>query len=458
MRYLANSEADRAAMLQQIGCGSVEELFAQIPADLRLQSELNVPGPLSEPEILEFFQQAAAASTRGYVSLLGAGAYSHYRPVVIDALISRGEFLTSYTPYQAEISQGNLQAMFEFQTLIAQLTGMEIANSSLYDGSTATNEAVLMAMRLTKRQQVVIARSVHPEYREVVQTYLQHQGVRIEEVPYAASGQLDLERLESLVSEETSGVVIQSPNFFGSLERVAEIAPIVHRQGALLVVAVAEPLALALVRPPAEADMVCGEAQSFGVPVAFGGPYVGFLATRERFVRQMPGRLVGQTVDTEGRRGFVLTLATREQHIRREKATSNICTSQTLCALMATIYLCLLGKKGLRMLAEQNLAKAYYASQQLAASDASLPFTAPHFNEFVVEPSGDAEELLTALREEKIIGGLRLERFYPELKNYLLVCVTETVSREAIDRMAGVYRHHAASVKANDPALAPLRR
>jgi len=440
MRYLPNSDADRAAMLQEIGCGSVDELFAQIPDELRLQDKLNLPGPLSEPEILEFFRQAAVLSTRDYVSLLGAGAYSHYRPVVIDALILRGEFLTSYTPYQAEISQGNLQAMFEFQTLIAQLTGMEIANSSLYDGSTATNEAVLMALRLTGREEVVIARSVHPEYREVVRTYLQHQDVRLHEAPYAASGQVDVEQLQSVVGEKTAAVVIQSPNFFGSLERVAEVAEVAHRRGVLLVVAVAEPLSLALVKPPVEADIVCGEAQSFGVPVAFGGPYVGFLATKEKFVRQMPGRLVGQTVDTEGHRGFVLTLATREQHIRREKATSNICTSQTLCALMATIYLCLMGKKGLRMLAKQNLAKAHYASQQLAASGASLPFAAPHFNEFVVEPPGDAEELLARLREGKVIGGLSLRRFYPELKNHLLVCVTETVTKDAMDRMAEVYR------------------
>jgi glycine dehydrogenase subunit 1 len=300
-----------------------------------------------------------------------------------------------------------------------------------------------MAMRLTRRQQVVIARSVHPEYREVVQTYLQHQGVRLQEVPYAASGQVDLEQLESQVNEKTAAVVIQSPNFFGSLERVAEIAELVHRQGALLIVAIAEPLSLGLVRPPVEAGIVCGEAQSFGVPVAFGGPYVGFLASREKFVRQMPGRLVGQTVDTEGRRGFVLTLATREQHIRREKATSNICTSQTLCALMAAVYLCLLGKNGLRALAEQNLAKAHYASLQLAASGATLPFSAPRFNEFVVEPPGEAEELLAALRQEKIIGGLSLRRFYPELKNHLLICVTETVTREAIDRMARVYHRYA---------------
>jgi len=446
MRYLPNSHADRTAMLQEIGCDAVDELFAQIPAELRLQNKLNLPGPLSEPELLEFFRQAAASSTRDYVSLLGAGAYSHYRPVAIDALILRGEFLTSYTPYQAEISQGNLQAMFEFQTLIAQLTGMEISNSSLYDGSTATSEAVLMAMRLTRREQAVMARSVHPEYREVVQTYLQHRGARLQEAPYAASGQVDVEQLQSMVDAKTAAVVIQSPNFFGCLEGVPEVAEVAHRQGALLVVAVAEPLSLALARPPIEADIVCGEAQSFGVPVAFGGPYVGFLATREKFVRQVPGRLVGQTVDLEGRRGFVLTLATREQHIRREKATSNICTSQTLCALMATIYLCLLGKKGLRTLAEQNLYKAHYASRQLALSGASLPFTAPRFNEFVVEPPGEAVELLAALRERKIIGGLSLGRFYPELKNHLLVCVTETVTKDAIDRTAEVYRRLEANI------------
>ncbi|HEV2178194.1 MAG TPA: aminomethyl-transferring glycine dehydrogenase subunit GcvPA [Terriglobia bacterium] len=441
MRYLPNSDSDRAAMLRAAGHESITELFAQIPNEMKLRRLLNVPGPLSEPEILEFFRQAASETARDYVSLLGAGAYSHYRPVVIDTLILRGEFLTSYTPYQAEISQGNLQAMFEFQTLVAQLTGMEIANSSLYDGSTATNEAVLMAMRLTGRQQVVMARTVHPEYRQVAQTYLQHQGVRLHEVAYEPSGQVDVSQLDAAVNGDTAAVVVQSPNFFGVLERVPQIAKVTHRHGALLVVAIAEPLSLAIVKPPLDADIVCGEAQSFGVPVAFGGPYAGFLATREKFVRQMPGRLVGQTVDTEGYRGYVLTLATREQHIRREKATSNICTSQSLMALNATIYLCLLGKTGLRMLAEHNLAKAHYAAEQLrAVSGATTPFAGPLFNEFVVKAPGDAEELLAALRAEKIIGGLNLERFYPELKDHLLVCVTEAVPRMALDRMVDVWR------------------
>jgi glycine dehydrogenase subunit 1 len=444
MRYLPNSDSDRAQMLRTIGKGSINELFEQIPADLQISGTLRLPGPLSEPELMEFFEEASKESARDYVSLLGAGAYSHYRPVVIDSLMLRGEFLTSYTPYQAEISQGNLQATFEFQTLIAQLTGMEVANSSLYDGSTATNEAVLMAMRLTRRERVVFARSVHPEYRQVTETYAQHQGVAIEEAPYAGSGQVDLAALEAAVNEKTAAVVVQSPNFFGVLEKWPEIAAIAHRLGALLIAVVSEPLSLALVKPPSEADIVCGEAQSFGVPVAFGGPYVGFLATREQFIRQMPGRLVGETRDTEGRRGYVLTLATREQHIRREKATSNICTSQSLMALNATIYMCLLGKTGLRQLAAQNLAKARYAAAELGkVHGASRPFAAPHFNEFVVKAPGDAEELLAALREEKIIGGLHLHRFYPELKNHLLVCVTEMVPRSALDRMVEVWREFA---------------
>ena len=444
MRYLPNSPQDRAWMREAIGLRSAEDLFTQVPAELRLKNPLQVPGPLSEPEIMEFFRGAARQSTRDYASFLGAGAYTHYRPVTIDMLLSRGEFFTAYTPYQAEISQGTLQAMFEFQTLIAQLTGMEVANSSLYDGSTATNEAVLMAMRITRREHVVLARTLHPEYREVVGTYVRNLGVKLQEVPYHPSGQLNLEHLESVVDDKTAAVVVQSPNFLGVIERIPEIGAIARKHGALLIVAIAEPLSLAVVNPPREADIVCGEAQSFGVPVAFGGPYVGFMATREKFVRQMPGRLVGQTKDAEGRRGFVLTLVTREQFIRREKATSNICTSQSLCALAATIYLCLLGKRGLRLLAEHNLSKAHYAAKELASTPVSLPFTAPYFNEFVVKAPGSAREILSALEEEKILGGVELERFYPELKDHLLVCVTETAGKQSIDRMAAVYRQFGA--------------
>ncbi len=440
MRYLPNSPADRMAMLEATGHRSVEELFSQIPRELRLRSPLNLPGPLSEAEILEYFRQAANQSSRDYVSFLGAGAYHHYRPVVIDALLSRGEFFTAYTPYQPEISQGTLQALFEFQTLIAQLTGMDLANASLYDGSTATTEAVLMALRANPRRQVLLARTLHPEYRQVLETYVRCQGVEVRELPYTETGQMDLGKLETALANETSAVVVQSPNFLGTLERTEEIAGIAHRRNALLIVAVSEPLSLAIVKPPAVADIVAGEGQSFGVPVSYGGPYVGFLAAKEKFLRQMPGRLVGQTQDIEGRRGFVLTLATREQHIRREKATSNICTNQSLCALAATIYLCLLGKKGLRALALQNLAKAHYAARRLQSiPGVGIPFGGPFFNEFVVRTPGDAEEHLEELREEKIVGGIPLARFYPELKNHLLICVTEMVRKEAIDRMAEVY-------------------
>jgi glycine cleavage system P protein (glycine dehydrogenase) subunit 1 len=447
MRYLPNSPADREAMLRATGRRSISELFEQIPQDLKLQKPLDLPGPLSEQEILEFFREAARESSREYVSMLGAGAYSHYRPVAIDSLLSRGEFFTAYTPYQAELAQGTLQAMFEFQTLIAQLTGMDVSNASLYDGSSAMTEAVLMALRITRRERVLVARTVHPEYREVLATYVRHQGVHVEEIPFAETGQVQADRLEAALNPQTAAVVVQSPNFFGALERADQIHELVHRVGALLIVVINEPLSLGIVRPPSQADIVCGEAQSFGVPVAFGGPYVGFLGAKEQFVRQMPGRLVGQTVDTEGRRGFVLTLATREQHIRREKATSNICTNQSLCALAATIYLSLLGKKGLKALAEQNLAKAHYAAGRLAAvPEVSLPFESPRFNEFVVKTRADAEAILAALRDEKIVGGLNLEPFYPELRNHVLVCTTEMTAKSAIDRMADVYlRFHTSS-------------
>ena len=440
MRYLPNSPSDRAAMLRAIGCDSIEELFSRIPQEIRLQGRLKLPGPLSEQEILDFFRRAAGESGREHASFLGAGAYAHFRPAAVDALLSRSEFFTAYTPYQAELAQGTLQAMFEFQTLMTQLTGSEVSNASLYDGSTATTEAVLMALRLTRRNRVLVARTLHPEYREVIKTYVRHQGTEVLDIPYSASGQLDLEELESALKPETACVVVQSPNFFGMIEHCKKVAELVHQSGALLIVTVTEPLSLALINPPSEADIVAGEAQSFGVPLAFGGPYVGFLATHQKFVRQMPGRLVGQTLDAEGRRGFVLTLATREQHIRREKATSNICTNQSLCALAATIYLCLLGKEGLKALAEQNLAKAHYAAQQLqAVRGAALPFAGSYFNEFVVKTPGRAEDLLRELRREKILGGVHLGQFYPELQDHLLVCVTETANKLSIDHMAQVY-------------------
>src|SRR5487761_163551 len=393
MRYLPKSPSDRATMLSEIGVASIGDLFSTIPAEYRLESDLDIPRQMGEQEIVDFFRAASLRNANGYASFLGAGAYRHYRPVVIDALVQRGEFLTSYTPYQAEISQGTLQAIFEFQTMICELTGMEIANASMYDGSTGSAEAVMMAARVTGRSHVVVANTVHPEYREVLRTYAQHQGLTKHLVGYGADGRVDMKALEATVTDQTACVLIQSPNFFGVVEDVAAIAELAHSKGALLIVSIAEALSLGSVRPPAEADIVSLEAQSFGVAISYGGPYCGVLACKEKFIRQMPGRLTGATVDHNGRRGFVLTLSTREQHIRREKATSNICTNQALVALMATIFLVVYGKEGIRELALHNLAKAAYAAKTLsAAPGAKLLFDrAPRFHEFVLQTEEDAE-------------------------------------------------------------------
>jgi glycine dehydrogenase subunit 1 len=435
MRYLPKSPGERIEMLQQIGAGSIDDLFSTIPQEYRLERDLAVPRQMAESEIVEYFRNAASKNAAGYTSFLGAGAYRHYRPVVIDSLVQRGEFLTSYTPYQAEITQGTLQAIFEFQTMICELTGMDIANASMYDGSTGAAESVSMAVRVTDRTGVFVARSVHPEYREVMRTYAQHQGLEAATLPFGEDGRLDLAALEQSVTEETACVLVQSPNFFGVIEDIPAIAEIAHKKGALLIVSIAEAVSLGVVRPPVEADIVSMEAQSFGVALSYGGPYCGVIAAKEKYLRQMPGRLVGETVDTQGRRGFVLTLSTREQHIRREKATSNICTNQALVALMATIFLVVYGKEGMRELAVHNLAKADYAAKQFSSvAGARLLFAAaPRFHEFVLE-TAEAPELLNAkLLKEKVIGGLPLNRWYPELGNASLWCTTELNTREQID-------------------------
>ena len=406
-----------------------------------MQRDLAIPRQHSESEIVDRFRAFADNNATGYASFLGAGAYRHYRPVIIDSLVQRGEFLTSYTPYQPEIAQGTLQAMFEFQTMICELTGMEIANASMYDGSTGAAEAMMMAVRITGRDRAVVARTVHPEYREVLATYAQHQQIPISEVGYATNGRVDLAALDAAITAETACVLIQSPNFFGTIEDVAAIAEIAHAKGALLLVSIAEAISLGIVKPPAEADIVSLEAQSFGVAMSYGGPYCGVIACKEKFMRQMPGRLVGETVDADGKRGYVLTLSTREQHIRREKATSNICTNQALVALMATIFLTVYGKQGLRELAEQNLAKAAYLSSALtAAGSAKLLFNgAPRFHEFVVELPAGAEQTNAALLEHKIIGGLPLASWYPELgPNASLWCATELTTRTQMDAAADV--------------------
>ena len=441
MRYLPKSPAERREMLAAIGARSIDNLFASIPAEFRLKAPLNLPGPMSEHEIIEYFRARAAENSCGYTSFLGAGVYNHLRSVVTDSLIQRGEFLTSYTPYQAEISQGTLQAIFEFQTLMCELTGMEVANASMWDGSTANTEAVLMAERLTGRRRVVVARSLHPEYRQVLDTYTRNLGLHIQEVGFTPSGQIDAARLETAIDNETAAVIVQSPNFFGVLEQVPHLGELAHAKGALLVVAITEGVSLGAVRPPAGADIVAMEAQSFGLPPSYGGPYAGVIATHDKFVRQMPGRLAGETVDTAGRRGYVLTLATREQHIRREKATSNICTNQALCALAVAIHLCLLGKEGLKELAEQNLAKARFALQELEKiPGVRRAFSGPFFNEFVVELPRSVKMVNAALLREKIIGPLPLGSFYADLTKRALFCVTETTPRAEIERMAAALR------------------
>ena len=439
MRYLPKSPAERLDMLDQIGAQSIDDLFAVIPAEYRVQGDLAIPRQLGESEIIDHFKRAGTQNAVGYASFLGAGCYRHYRPVVIDALVQRGEFLTSYTPYQAEITQGTLQAIFEFQTMIAELTGMDVANASMYDGSTGAAEAVMMAVRVTGRHKAVLAATVHPEYREVLATYTKHQGLPTTVVGYDnETGRIDLAALEAQVTQETAAVLVQSPNFFGIIEDIPAIAAIAHAKGALLIVSIAEAISLGVVRPPVEADIVSMEAQSFGVALSYGGPYCGVIAAKEKYLRQMPGRLVGQTTDSNGFRGFVLTLSTREQHIRREKATSNICTNQALVALMATIFLTVYGKEGVRELAEHNLAKSAYTAQALCAvPGATMRFSgAPRFHEFVLQTEEAPSAWHQRLRSESIVGGIDLSRWYPEMKNATLWCTTEIVPRAKIDDVA----------------------
>lgn len=421
-------------MLREIGVKSIDDLFAPIPPEYRLTRDLAIPRQMAESEIVDYFRDRSAENGTGYAMFLGAGAYNHYRPVVIDALVSRGEFLTAYTPYQAEIAQGTLQSIFEFQSMVCELTGMEVANASMYDGSTGSAEAVMMAVRLTGRSSAIIARTVHPEYREVVRTYAKHQGMPISEVGYVMeSGRIDVAALGKAITDDTACLLIQSPNFFGTIEDVAELADICHKKGALLCVSIAEAISLGIVRPPIEADIVSMEAQSFGVPLSFGGPYAGVIATKEKFIRQIPGRLVGETKDKNGKRGFVLTLSTREQHIRRERATSNICTNQALIALMANIFMTVYGREGLKDLATQNLAKAAYAATQFGKTAKLLFAGAPRFNEFVVQTKEDPYEISHRLAPKKIIGGFPLSKFYPELGNAALWCCTELITRQQID-------------------------
>jgi glycine dehydrogenase subunit 1 len=423
-------------MLAAVGAPDVAALFDCVPEKLRLARPLALPAAGSEQEVLAELAGLAEqnANAASHAWFLGAGTYAHFVPSAVDALASRGEFYTAYTPYQAEISQGTLQTIFEWQTMMAALTGLEVSNASMYDGASATAEAALMALRATRRRKVAVSAALHPHYRAVLATYLGGLDAEIVEIPRAADGRT----AGAALDRETACVILQQPNFLGCIEDLATAAAAAHAAGALLVSVTTEALSLALLRAPGDcgADIACGEAQSFGVPMSFGGPHVGFLCSRMAHVRQLPGRLVGQTEDARGKRGFVLTLSTREQHIRRERATSNICTNQGLCLLMATIYLALHGRRGLRALAEQNLAKASYAKDRLAAAGAPTLFAAPTFNEFAVAVPGGAEAALARARERGIVAGLDLARFAPELGPALLVCATELASRAQLDALA----------------------
>ncbi len=434
MRYLPKSEAERKEMLASLGVDSIERLYAHLPQDVLLDRPLDIPPGKSEYEIIDWFRARGDENAVGHASFLGAGVYYHYRPVMCDVVVSRGEFLTSYTPYQAEMAQGTLTTIFEFQTMICQLTGMDVANASMYDGSTAVPEAAMMAMRITGRHKVLVARTVHPEYREVLATYSKYQGVPVAEIAYDPStGQLDTDDLAAKLDTETAAVIIQSPNFFGCLEDTAKIAALAHAKGALLVFSFTEAVSLGLLEPPHAADIVVGELQSFAHPPSYGGPYAGIIATKEKFMRQLPGRLAGETKDANGNRAFCLTLSTREQHIRREKATSNICTNQALIALMATVFLSVYGKEGLRELALQNLSKAHYLADGLPRR-----FSGAFFNEFVVNTNGKSPDAINqSLIEEKIVGGLPLGKYYPELSGCLLLCATEMSKREHMDKVKG---------------------
>ncbi len=441
MDYTPHTGEDIVQMKAAVGIADIEELFADIPAKYRLAQLPDIPEALAEQETIAIMNGLARKNTLPHLTLTGAGAYHHFIPAVVGHVINRAEFYTAYTPYQAEISQGVLQAIYEYQTMIAHLTGMEIANASMYDGASAMAEAAILSAKTLNRSKIIIARSVHPEYRAVVRTYCWSNDYAVCEIPFAQSGQINLDLLGKELDETVAAVLVQSPNFFGVIEDIAPLAAVVHARGALLVAGFTDGTALGILRPAGElgADFVVGEGQSFGNPLNYGGPYLGVFAAREKFLRRIPGRLVGATVDKNGRRGFVLTLQTREQHIRREKATSNICSNEALCALSAGVYLATLGPN-LQKLAALNIQKAQYLKKQLLG----LPgwhevFAAPVYNEFAVR-CPDSRQVNEALKKEGIIGGYELQKDYPELKNTLLFCATEMVSKEDIDRVLGIVK------------------
>jgi glycine dehydrogenase subunit 1 len=437
MRYLPHTPDDIKAMLAVVGVNSLDDLFATIPEDCRRKDDLHLPEPMTEWELDNHIDElgSSMAVSPQYKVFMGAGSYEHYIPVALKHLLSRSEFVTSYTPYQPEMSQGTLQAIFEYQTLTARLLGMEVANASQYDGASALAEAALMAIRITRRKKVAVSRLIHPHYRQVLQTYLAPTEYEILELPYLPDGTTDLTPLDDL--EDLAAVAIQSPNFFGCIERFENISNIARQKKALFILGFTEALAYGILKNPGSqgADIACGEGQSLGIPRSFGGPALGMFASLNKYVRNMPGRLVGQTTDVEGRRGFVLTLATREQHIRREKATSNICTNHSLCALASAMYMAALGGSGIKELARLNYDKCEYLKGELRKAGFNLPFKRATFNEFVVEFNAGFEKTYNRLAADKIIAGLPLECHYPELKDHYLLCVTETISKDDMDEL-----------------------
>lgn len=436
--YLPHTAEDRQEMLAAIGVQSPMDLFADIPEQIRLHRALNLPAPLSEPELAKYFQKMAAANVnlQEYACFLGAGAYDHFIPSTIDHVLRRSEFYTAYTQYQPEISQGYLQALWEYQSMICEITGMPVANASMYDGATAMAEAAILACHATNRNEILVARSVHPHYREVLATYALDFGFAIREIAFS-EGVTSQEDLTGMISKATATVIIQNPNFLGSVEDLAALIEVTHAAGALFVT-VADPIALGVLEAPGKlgSDMVVGEGQPLGLAIAFGGPYLGFFAASSKLMRKLPGRIVGQTVDRDGKRGFVLTLQAREQHIRREKATSNICSNEALCALAVSVYLATMGKEGYAETAEQCLQKAHYAYNEIIKTGAAQAvFAAPFFQEFVVKVNKPVAEINEELLQKKMIGGLDLGQYYPDLAGHMLLCVTENRTKAEIDAL-----------------------
>ena len=443
MNYTPHTGADVQHMLQTIGLDTTDDLFAPIPKSLRVKDLKVAPG-MSEMEVLQAVDGLAsqAAAQAPALSFLGGGAYDHFSPTVVDAMISRGEFFTAYTPYQPEVSQGTLRAIFEFQTMMCELTGMETANASMYDGSSALAEAVLMSVRMNGGSRVLLPRSLHPFYKQVIETYVKGINLELVEIPWTEAGGVDIEVLKSELTEDTAAVVIQNPNFLGVLEALDEIGDVVNASKTAFVACV-NPISLGIIKPPGDfgAGIVVGDGQPLGLPLAYGGPYVGFFTSRDAHLRKMPGRICGQTTDVDGKRGFVLTLQTREQHIRRDKATSNICTNQTLCATATTVYLAAVGPQGLREVGELNWNRSHQALDGLTALDGvSSKFSGSTFNEFVVEVNGKASDVLERLRQQGISAGIDLGRFYPELDNCILTCVTEKKTEADVARLVDVWR------------------